>query len=509
MRSITAAALPALFLAALGLLSPGIAGEDAPAPRTPEGEAGFTLSAIGDTGSLTQELYDNAVGVTREIERAGRGQRALMFLGDNFYTYGLSRDPIPVREKRYRAIYEDLFGSAMRTLSQDACAKDESGTTSADCPAGPVNYVHAVAGNHDYYSGALSFAGLSVLPTGFSTEGNEYCRVRGRLTVAERDALEAKSRAPLAPPPEGTPAKPAKPEDSWDWRYHFDLPQHEYWPIDPNQPDSPEIHVVFFDSALLVRAAENCGNRPLQCPGPSVDEDDPDNPLACARAHAALCRLKEHLDSEKSHPRVRWRVFVAHHPFWTVGAHGGYLWSAVEGEAVWSNQCLKAVDPQGWFKNTQFDPEDECSHGWKWYVDHITQLMKGRPPFDFVLAGHDHSLQLIQPAEKDTAVLARLQIVSGAGAKTSVVRGPGPRLSPRPRLEHVFTAATRRQSESRHGYVALRFYADRAQVQFFEGWKALPASAMAQTAETKAWEGKSCFPIGANGLIDPAADCQW
>jgi hypothetical protein len=477
-----------------------------PGPAAPrDAAASFTLVAIGDTGKLTQDLYDNALGVTREVTRAKAGQRALLFLGDNFYEYGLSRNPINVRERRYRVLYEDLFGAAMTALARDGCPKDAPGP---DCPAGPVNYVHALAGNHDYYSGALAFAGVNVLPTGFSTEGNEYCRVRGLLTPVEREALDQKSDVPQAPPAEGPAAKPAKPTRPWHWRYHFDLPQHEYWPLDPAVAGGPEIHVIFFDSALIVRAAENCGTRKLTCPGQRVDEDDPENPLACLRAQAALCRLKEHLDSEKDHP-VRWRILVAHHPFWTVGAHGGYVWSAVEGEAVWSNLCSKAVDPQGWFKNTQFDPEDECSHGWDWYVDQLRGLLKDRPPFDVMLAGHDHSLQLIEPGEKEETALARVQIVSGAGCKTSVVRGPGPRLSPRPHLAHVYTASTVTQGESRAGFVALRFHPDRIDVQFFSGLRPLPTASMVPATESEKWQGRSCFTIRGGGGIDAGAECQW
>src|SRR5687767_426198 len=68
-----------------------------PAEGGPGGPAPFTLVAIGDTGKLTQDLYDNALGVTREISRAKAGQRALVFLGDNFYEYGLGPNPIAVR----------------------------------------------------------------------------------------------------------------------------------------------------------------------------------------------------------------------------------------------------------------------------------------------------------------------------------------------------------------------------------------------------------------------------
>jgi hypothetical protein len=496
-------------LAALaGVLVP-VAVVLAQAPPAAPSETPFTLVAIGDTGTLTQELYDNAVGVTEQIQRAKPGQRALLFLGDNFYQYGLSRDPIAVRERRYRTIYEDLFGAAMRTLVVDGCSKDAGGAGGSNCAAGAVNYVHAVAGNHDYYSGALSFAGLDVLPTGFSTEGNEYCRVRGLLTPEEREALEKTAATQEAPQSQGAPAKPVQAPKPWRWRYHFDLPKHEYWPIDPTRPDSPEIHVIFFDSASIVRAAENCGQRALKCPGVRVDEDDPENPLSCIRAQAALCRLKEHLDSEKDRPSVRWRVFVAHHPFWTVGAHGGYSWSAVEGEAVWADQCSKATDPQGWFKNMQFDPEDECAPGWQWYVRQLAALMKDRKPFDIVLAGHDHSLQLLQPSEEGSGGLARLQIISGAGAKTSVVRGPGARKKPGTLLERVYTASAGTQGESRPGFVGLRFYSNRIHVQFFEGWKTLAAAGMAPPDEAKFWQGKSCFVVDHDGLIDPDQECKW
>ena len=156
----------------------------------------------------------------------------------------------------------------------------------------------------------------------------------------------------------------------------------------------------------------------------------------------------------------------------------------------------------------QFDPEDECSPGWKWYVAQLTAIVKERKPFDLALFGHDHSLQLIEPSEKGAA-LARFEIISGAGAKTSVVRGPGPRKKPpSPTLERVYTASTAKAGESRPGFVGLKFYADRIHVQFFDGWRTLPAGNMAPLDETKTWEGKSCFVINDKAL-DPEAGCQW
>jgi hypothetical protein len=496
----------------LTLTDPGARGAEtllnAPATDSP-----FTLVAIGDTGTLTQALFDNALGVAKEIQKAKSGQRALVFLGDNFYEYGLSKDPIRVRERRFRVLYEDLFGGAMKALAQDGCAKEAGGSGGTDCPAGPITYVHAVAGNHDYYSGALSLAGVSVIPTGFSNQGNEYCRVRGLLTAEEKKEIEAQNAAPEAPPAaaQGAPAKPVKPTRPWHWRYHYYLPQEEYWPLEPGQAGSPEIHAIFFDSAFLVRAAENCGERKLTCPAAApADEIAPDNPLSCVRAQAALCRLQEQIEGEKDHPNMRWSVFLAHHPFWSVGAHGGYAWNVVDGEATWSNQCSKAVDPQGWFKNTQFDPEDECSRGWSWYVDQIAAFMKKKHrPFDLAITGHDHSLQLLQPGDKDAAALTRLQIVAGSGCKPSVVRGPGPRKHPSPELERVYTAATANQGVSRPGFVALRFYPDRIHIQFFDAWRALPAASMAPVEEVKAWGTRSCFVLKESGGLDPQAECQW
>jgi hypothetical protein len=331
------------------------------------------------------------------------------------------------------------------------------------------------------------------------------------LTALEAAEIESTKSAPEAPPAaQSAPPKPSKAPRRWPWRYHYYLPQDEYWPLDPAKPDGPSIHAIFFDSAFIVRAAENCGERKLTCAAAvPTDENAPEDPLACARAQAALCRLKEELDSEKHRPGVTWRIFMAHHPFWTVGEHGGYDWSAVDGEAAWSNQCSKGVDPQGWFKNTQFDPEDECSTGWQWYLNQIKALMKDRKPFDLALMGHDHSLQLIVPGEKDDAALAKLQIVSGAGCESTLVRGPGPRTHPAPSLERVYTAATTRQGVSRTGFVALRFYSDRIHVQFFDGWRALPAVSMAPRDEAKSWEGKSCFVVREGGVLDTGAECRW
>src|SRR5688572_9446770 len=143
MKAIRWAVVLLVFAALTGSLSTrSSSGQSSPAASS--SESPFTLVAIGDSGLLTQDLFDNAMGVTEVIRAAKAGQRALHFLGDNFYTYGLSRDPINVRERRYRVLYDDLFGDAMATLVKDGCPKESSGAGDS-CPAGPVNYVHAVA----------------------------------------------------------------------------------------------------------------------------------------------------------------------------------------------------------------------------------------------------------------------------------------------------------------------------------------------------------------------------
>jgi hypothetical protein len=500
-----------------GLLVFSLSCSARPAGRPAGGEMGpvpdaqdqpFTMIAVGDAGLLSQELYNNAIGVNREVLRAKPERRAMVLLGDNFYPRGLSTYTQPAREARYQQVY-GLFEPAIEALRSDACQTERArrGETQGDCTETGTSYFHAVTGNHDYYSGGLAAGGLDVASFGFSVDGNEYAALRGTLTP---DRLAEVKNSEMERTAAGGKAE-KKPQNSWGWRYHFGLPGDEYWPIDPASPASGEIHAIFFDSAAFVRSAENCnwqwspttGNA---CQGIGTGRNMPQGPLSCEQARCVLHTFEEILDSEKGR-EVKWRVLVAHHPIATVGEHGGYTWSAAEGRVVLDRLCSKDEHPDHWLKNTMLEPVDRCSRGWEWYVEQLARVLKEKNKrFDLALTGHDHSLQLL--LADDTSPV-RFEVVSGAATKRSVVRAPGPATPREKGFTHAYTAPRRwtdgraeMDAGSRSGFARI----DELRVRFFEGWRAISPVQMGLPAKEGAPTAR-CFVITREGLVPQAQEC--
>ena len=271
------------------------------------------------------------------------------------------------------------------------------------------NNVHAVAGNHDYYARlALDksvFLGLVTIqegPIGFTSRGNE------------REA-----------------AIP-------DWTYYYGMPANAFYPLSPNATDS--VQLIFFDSAVLLRT-DTLSWRP------------------------ALDSLYTLLALTKARPSIAWRILVAHHPFHSVGEHGGYTeWNDETNQVDYLTQCDKDTNALGWLKNW-VDPEDACASKYQQYVNSVNKIIKkSGAKVQLVLSGHDHSLQLLYYPWRveDCDGCPKVQIVSGAGSDRSRVKLPSP--------PNEFTSAQTKPSEKGMaipGFVQLKFDQNRLRAVFF------------------------------------------
>jgi 3',5'-cyclic AMP phosphodiesterase CpdA len=370
--------------------------------------------AVGDVGEKTGELRANA-GL---IERMETGQHdggkpdMMIFLGDNFYDTGLNLRADDVEDK-----VEDIlgsFGGAIANLGRES--------------------VHAIPGNHDYYTshaletsilfGLVSF---EVGPFGVSDKGNQRAQ-----------KLE-------------------------QWTYHFDLPGQTILPLSPGSKDS--VQFVFFDSARLLRT----------------------EPRFWSESIAGLRRM---LSATAKRGGIRWRVLAAHHPFYSLGEHGGYtVWNDETETVEYLTPCDKDSNAISWLKNF-IDPEDVCADRYTRYVDSVKfAIARSGAKVHMVLSGHDHDLQLLSYPERNPECpeCPDIHIVSGAGAKTAMVRHPAP-----PREYTASQAGKMGISES--GFAMIEFSPTVARVVFFNGRRG---------EAIDMGGGKRELLIGADGLLVP------
>lgn len=152
---------------------------------------GVLVAAIGDAGKAGTVL-DVTSGVMGELYLApGRPLDLLLFLGDNFYEIGLGGYPGDAWQAVVDEVLREPFGPLLARLGRDR--------------------VHAVAGNHDYYTRVS----LGLLALGFGDEGNR--RAQG---------LE-------------------------EWTYHYDRTD-----VSTLRMSAGEVQLIYFDSARLLRRTD-------------------------------------------------------------------------------------------------------------------------------------------------------------------------------------------------------------------------------------------------------------
>jgi Calcineurin-like phosphoesterase len=272
--------------------------------------------------------------------------------------------------------------------------------------------IHALSGNHDWYARNLVDVDL----------------LFGLLQVHE---------GPIGLTDKGNKRASGIP---W-WTYHYGMPADALFPLREGAGDS--VQFLFFDSALLLRIS----------------------PSTWRNALDSLGRL---LGIMKDRPGVRWHILAMHHPFFSAGEHGGYTeWDDERNTVEYLTQCDRDSNALGWFKNL-INPEDLCTERYRQMIDSVRAVIRASGiTVQAVLSGHDHSLQLIShpPDDVDGALFPHVQIISGAGSRTSRVKQPSP-----PR---VFTASLpdpKAKGISAPGFARLQFHRDRIRVVFFDAF---------------------------------------
>ena len=268
--------------------------------------------------------------------------------------------------------------------------------------------VHAIPGNHDYYARYAieksAFFGLfktEEMPIGLTGRGND-----------REAALDF-------------------------WSYHAGLPAEATYPLGENSPDS--VQFLFFDTALPLRT-------PSSLWAPALDS------------------LRHILQADHARPGIVWHLLCTHHPFATVGVHGGYsLWDEETNDAAYVTPCDRDSNALAWFKNL-LDPEDVCADRYRQLVDSLKQIINASGiMIQAAIAGHDGSMQFLLTGEDGVRQpFPSLQIVSGAGSVPTMVRSPRP-----PR---IYTSAEHdplKKGESAPGFAQIFLAADRMRVVFY------------------------------------------
>lgn len=297
--------------------------------------------------------------------------------------------------------------------------------------------VHAIAGNHDYYARlvvdkSLLFGLFSIeaLPVGITNKGNQRA-----------DTISS-------------------------WTYHYGLPQEAFFQVSQQAQDS--LQIIFFDSAVLLRTKPQTW-RPY------------------------LAQLQRLLVSVKNRPQVKWRLLALHHPLYSVGDHGGYsVWDPEARMVNRINHCDADSDAVRYFLNV-VDPEDLCAERYRAYRDSVLAVIqRSGAPVQLMLAGHDHSLQLLNYPNANPACTAcpKIHLVSGAGSQESSVKTASPQ-------NGEYTCPDndpKRQGKSQSGFARLDFENGRLRVRFFSG---------KNKREIDMGEGRTEFWMTLDGTLEP------
>ena len=271
--------------------------------------------------------------------------------------------------------------------------------------------VHSIPGNHDYYARnaiekSLLFGLITIEagPNGISERGNE-----------REKAIE------------------------W-WTYHYKMPAEVTYPIRDGSGDSAQF--IFYDSSLPLRT--------------DISTWKP-----------ALDSLQRLLAASSYRKGIVWRILALHHPWYSVGEHGGYsVWDDVQLKVVYLPNCDKDSNVVHWFIN-DIDPQDLCAQKYQAMLSSLKSVIRASgAKVHLSLSGHEHNLQLLSYPEKnpECAECPTVHIVSGAGAKSTIAKLPAP-----PR---EYTSAQKsRRGEPLNGFAQLRFEMDRLRIVFFDAAK--------------------------------------
>ncbi len=217
-----------------------------------------------------------------------------------------------------------------------------------------------------------------------------------------------------------------------EWTFHAGVPSIATYPASDGTMDS--VQFVFFDSALLLRTTT-------------------------ATWSPVLNHLRALLVESARHPGVAWRILVTHHPFVTLGEHGGYtVWNDEDSSVDYATGCDRDSNAFRFVQNW-IDPEDLCTERYVAYVDSVSSILAvSGLQFQIQLSSHDQSMQLLRREHRHGA--PPLIIVSGASSEGGRVALSSPPES--------FTAGRRSDAGiSLKGFAQLRWKKGEVEATFF------------------------------------------
>lgn len=244
-----------------------------------------------------------------------------------------------------------------------------------------------------------------------------------------------------------------------EWTYHMIMPARVRRPLSIGSPDS--VDFILVDSGLML------GTEPSMW-------------------GATLDSLERLLRSSANSPGVQWRILAAHHSPYSVGEHGGWrYWSSRERRVLHVGNCwADGVDPRKYVEEA-VSAQDNCTPRYRAYRDSLFgAVSRSGAAVQIMMAGHDHSLQLLDNSATLRAPLPRIFIVSGAAGTRSRVRSPHP--------PTIWThSITEEEGLSPGGYVRGTFVGGNLHLQFIDAVSGSPLD----------MGGRSEFIITPDGVL--------
>lgn len=228
------------------------------------------------------------------------------------------------------------------------------------------------------------------------------------------------------------------------WTYHMHYPGLLRRATRDGGTDSADI--ILFDSAILLTQE-------------------------FSRWRPVLDSLERMLRASAAAPGVKWRLIMAHHSPYSVGEHGGYrLWLSDKNRVGYIGNCIE--DKQDPFKYVEelVSHQDNCTKRYRAYSDSLmATIARSGAKIQVLMAGHDHSLQLLNYQEKNAPNCPKIFVVSGAGAKRTRVKSPAP---PR-EFTHPFNNSKER-GRSAAGFNVCTFEGDKLAITFIDSESGKP-----------------------------------
>ena len=186
-----------------------------------------------------------------------------------------------------------------------------------------------------------------------------------------------------------------------EWTYHYGHPASIRRAIASGARDTVEF--ILFDSGLpLAVGVSNCG--------------------------VIFDSLERLLRRSATAAGVKWRIIATHHSPFTVGEHGGWRrWLPQQRKVGYVGNCLhEGDDPyRGVFEF--LSNQDNCNQEYQAYADTLFAIInRSGARVQLMMAGHDHSLQLLNYPERTCDHCPKVFAISGAGAKREPVKSPNP-----------------------------------------------------------------------------------